>query len=122
MSYSRPSVSDDNPYSEALFRTVKYRPEYPRGPFESLNAAREWVEWFVGWYNTEHRHSAIRYVTPDQRHYGQERAILEQRQRVYADAKARHPERWSRGTRNWTPVAEVRLNPGRQQTKTKKAA
>jgi transposase InsO family protein len=121
-SFSRPRVSNDNAFAEASFRTLKYRPNYPSQPFASLEAAQAWVAQFVEWYNTEHRHSAIRYVTPDQRHYGQERAILEQRQRVYADAKARHPERWSRGTRNWTPVAEVRLNPGRQQTETEKAA
>ena len=121
-SFSRPRVSNDNAFAEASFRTLKYRPNYPSQPFASLEAAQAWVAQFVEWYNTEHRHSAIRYVTPDQRHYGQERMILEQRQRVYADAKARHPERWSRDTRDWTRVAEVRLNPGRQETKTKKAA
>ncbi len=121
-SFSRPRVSNDNAFAEASFRTLKYRPDYPTGPFGSLEEAQAWVERFVNWYNTEHRHSAIRYVTPDQRHYGQERAILEQRQRVYAAAKKRHPERWSQNTRNWTPVAEVRLNPAREQTKTKQAA
>jgi putative transposase len=69
-SFSRPRVSDDNAVSEALFKTVKYRPEYPSGPFGSLEAAREWVAWFVRWYNTEHRHSQITFVTPDQRHTG----------------------------------------------------
>lgn len=121
-SFSRPRVSNDNAFAEASFRTLKYRPNYPSQPFASLEAAQAWVAGFVQWYNTEHRHSAIRYVTPDQRHYGQERTILEQRRRVYADAKARHPERWTRNTRDWTPVAEVRLNPGRQETKTKQAA
>ena len=121
-SFSRPRVSNDNAFAEASFRTLKYRPNYPSQPFASLEEARAWVERFVEWYNTEHRHSAIRYVTPDQRHYGQERAILEQRQRVYAAAKARHPERWSRDTRDWTPVAEVRLNPARQEAKAKQAA
>jgi len=121
-SFSRPRVSNDNAFAEASFRTLKYRPNYPSRPFASLEAAQAWVAGFVEWYNTEHRHSAIRYVTPDQRHYGQERVILEQRQRVYAAAKGRHPERWSQGTRDWTPVAEVRLNPGRQQCETKKAA
>lgn len=121
-SFSRPRVSNDNAFAEASFRTLKYRPNYPSQPFASLEAAQAWVAQFVEWYNTEHRHSAIRYVTPDQRHYGQEQTILEQRQRVYTDAKARHPERWARGTRDWTPVAEVRLNPGRLETKTKKVA
>ncbi len=121
-SFSRPRVSNDNAFAEASFRTLKYRPNYPSRPFASLEEAQAWVERFVEWYNTEHRHSAIRYVTPDQRHYGHEQAILEQRQRVYAAAKARHPERWSRDTRDWTPVAEVRLNPARQETKAKQAA
>ena len=121
-SFSRPRVSNDNAFAEASFRTLKYRPNYPSQPFASLEEAQAWVDGFVQWYNTEHRHSAIRYVTPDQRHYGQEQEILDQRQRVYANAKARHPERWTQGTRNWTPVAEVRLNPGRHKAKTKKAA
>ena len=67
-SFSRPHVSDDNPCSEALFRTLKHTPAYPRVPFASCAAAQRWVESFAAWYNTEHRHSAIRYVTPDQRH------------------------------------------------------
>ena len=121
-SFSRPRVSNDNAFAEASFRTLKYRPNYPSQPFASLEAAQAWVERFVQWYNTEHRHSAIRYVTPDQRHYGQEQAILEQRQRVYAAAKARHPERWSRDTRDWTPVVEVRLNPARNEAKAEQAA
>lgn len=110
-SYSRPRVSNDNPFSESLFRTVKYRPEYPSGPFGSLEAAREWVDWFVSWYNTQHRHSAIRFVTPAERHDGRERDLLAQRHEVYERARRRHPERWSRATRNWTPIQIVRLNP-----------
>jgi transposase InsO family protein len=110
-SFSRPRVSDDNPYSEALFRTVKYRPEFPRGAFTSLEAARRWVDAFVAWYNTEHRHSAIAYVTPAQRHTGQDKEILRRRDELYTKAKAARPERWSGATRNWNPPAEVRLNP-----------
>ena len=110
-SFSRPRVSDDNPYSEALFRTLKYRPEYPSGPFASLEEARGWVAGFVRWYNTEHRHSAIRFVTPEQRHTGQEENILKQRQRVYERARRRNPRRWSGATRNWQPIQEVYLNP-----------
>lgn len=86
-SFSRPSVSDDNPYSESLFRTLKYSPVYPGKPFESIEAARQWVHGFVQWYNTKHRHSAIRYVTPNQRHNGEERSLLKQRQAVYEEAK-----------------------------------
>jgi putative transposase len=110
-SFSRPRVSNDNPYSEALFRTFKYRPEFPRSGFASLEAARSWVDRFVAWYNTEHRHSAIRYVTPEQRHTGQDKDVLRQRDELYAKAKAARPDRWSGATRNWTPPAEVRLNP-----------
>jgi transposase InsO family protein len=110
-SFSRPSVSDDNPYSESLFRTLKYTPAYPNKPFESLEAARQWVHGFVQWYNHEHRHSAIRYVTPDQRHRGVDGELLKQREAVYEMARQRNPERWSGNTRNWDPVTEVWLNP-----------
>ena len=114
-SFSRPSVSDDNPFIESLFRTLKYRPEYPHKPFETIEAAREWVTAFVAWYNAEHRHSGIRFVTPDARHHGRENAILANRVRVYERARCRHPNRWSRGTRNWTPAPAVFLNPKRDQ-------
>ena len=110
-SFSRPHVSDDNPYSEALFRTLKYRPEFPRKPFESLDAARAWVSSFVTWYNTEHLHSSIRYVSPEARFSGQEATILEGRRRVYQEARQRHPERWTGKTRNWSSVGSVLLNP-----------
>jgi transposase InsO family protein len=110
-SYSRPRVSDDNAYAEAVFRTCKYRPDYPAQGFESLEAAREWVLQFVRWYNHEHRHSGIRYVTPVQRHEGGDKTLLKARERVYAEAKARNPSRWSGPTRNWTPIGEVWLNP-----------
>jgi transposase InsO family protein len=124
-SYSRPGVSDDNPFSESLFRTMKYRPEYPDGPFADVDAARRWVEGFVRWYNTEHLHRAIRFVTPEDRHRGRDRAILARRRTVYATARAAHPERWTRGTRNGDQVVEVRLNPPKtstENTTTAKAA
>lgn len=92
-SFSRPKVSDDNPYSESLFRTMKYRPEYPSQPFESLDQAQMWVDEFVCWYNTRHLHSSIRFVTPDDRHYGREHDILANRQSVYKQARCRHPNR-----------------------------
>ena len=110
-SFSRPGVSDDNPYSESLFRTLKYCPAYPTRPFTSLEAARNWVLQFVVYYNNEHLHSGIGYVTPESRHAGTAPAILEQRQQVYRDAQARHPERWSRGRRTWTSPDVVYLNP-----------
>ena len=113
-SYSRPRVSNDNPYSEAIFRTCKYRPNYPKQGFVSLKQAREWVLDFVRWYNEEHRHSAIQFVTPQQRHQGEDQAILAQRDAVYRQAQQRHPKRWSRDTRNWQPVGPVWLNPDRE--------
>ena len=113
-SFSRPSVSDDNPYSEGLFRTLKYTPAYPRKPFDSIESARAWVYEFVAWYNHEHRHSAIKYVTPAQRHAGLDAELLEQRKAVYEAAKAAHPERWSGSTRNWARAGEVWLNPPKE--------
>ena len=109
-SFSRPSVSNDNPYSEALFRTLKYRPEYPEYGFEGLLDARMWVERFVTWYNDVHFHSALRFVTPSMRHEGLDGAVLAGRHRVYEAAKQRHPERWAGATRNWSPIGEVVLN------------
>ena len=110
-SFSRPSVKDDNAYSEALFRTLKYRPSYPSAPFESLESARRWVEEFVQWYNFEHRHSGIRFLTPASRHYGEEESILEKRREVYEEARKANPIRWAKGIRNWERITEVRLNP-----------
>ena len=110
-SFSRPGVSNDNPFSESLFRTVKYRPEYPRDPFQSLEAARRWMTWFAGWYNNEHRHSALKFVTPQQRHAGEDHEVLKRRTAVYEEARERNPERWSGNIRNWTHNGEVVLNP-----------
>jgi putative transposase len=110
-SFSRPRVSDDNPYSEALFRTMKYRPGYPSKPFSSVEEARQWVAGFVAWYNTEHLHSAVSFVTPDDRHSGRDLLLLEKRHQVYERARRRHPERWSRHTRSWVHIEEVVLNP-----------
>ena len=97
--------------SEALFRTLKHTPAYPRLPFADREAARRWVARFVSWYNSEHRHSAIRYVTPDERHSGADVAILARRHALYEHARRRKPERWPRQTRNWTPLGTVVLNP-----------
>ena len=113
-SYSRPRVSDDNAYAEALFRTAKYRPEFPARGFEDLAAARAWGSHFVHWYNGEHRHSGIRYVSPAQRHAGADQAILAARHALYVEARERHPARWSRHTRNWSPAGPVTLNPERE--------
>lgn len=121
-SFSRPHVSDDNPYSEALFRTLKFRPEYPSRPFASLQEVQAWVAAFIDWYNTEHRHSAIRYVTPAERHDGREEAVLERRCRIYEAARQKHPHRWSGEVRNWTPITTVRLNPDRKEERVDRAA
>lgn len=114
-SFSRPSVSNDNPFSESLFKTLKYVPSYPVKPFESLEAARRWVATFCTWYNHSHRHSGLKFVTPVQRHDGADIAILEQRKCVYEEAKKRHPERWSGKIRDWNHEARVKLNPGNEQ-------
>jgi transposase InsO family protein len=114
-SYSRPRVSNDNAYSESLFRTLKYCPAYPRQPFADRAAARTWVDAFVRWYNTQHLHSAIRFVTPDDRHAGRDTALLLARRAVYLRARGRTPGRWSKDVRNWKPVNAVRLNPDRDE-------
>ena len=125
-SFSRPSISNDNPYSESLFRTLKYRPEYPDKPFKTLLEAREWANRFIHWYNKEHLHSNIHFVTPEARHQGKDIKILANRQHVYQEAKSRNPERWSGKTRNWNPATEVILKKFKKVKKTsekmKKAA
>lgn len=110
-SLSRPAVSNDNPYSESLFRTLKYSPRYPYQPFETIATARQWVSDFVDWYNHAHRHSGIQFVTPVQRHQGEDQVILIQRKAVYETAKAQNPKRWSQHPRNWDWQSEVCLNP-----------
>ena len=112
-SYSRPRVSDDNAYAESLFRTAKYRPEFPTKGFADLDQARTWAASFVHWYNVDHRHSGIRYVSPSQRHAGDDLAILTARHALYLKARELNPARWSGATRNWTPVGAVTLNPER---------
>jgi transposase InsO family protein len=112
-SYSRPRVSDDNAFVESLFRTAKYRPGFPAKGFADLDQARRWARAFVDWYNHEHRHSGLRYVAPAQRHRGEDRELLQRRHALYQEARRRHPRRWSRHTRNWTPVGAVTLNPDR---------
>jgi len=91
---------------------LKYKPDFPTKPFSSLSKARGWVHGFVCWYNTEHHHSMIKFVTPEQRHLGEDIGILNHRKKVYKMAKKQHPERWSGSTRNWDHQAQVLLNPG----------
>jgi putative transposase len=121
-SFSRPRVSNDNAYAESLFRTCKYRPEYPNKPFGSLEEAQTWTQQFVRWYNYEHKHSGLKFVTPAQRHTGQAESILAAREQLYAAAKSSNPRRWSGQARNWTLPDEVWLNPERSQPEQLKQA
>jgi transposase InsO family protein len=109
-SFSRPRVSNDNPYSEALFKTLKYCPEYPSKPFVSIAEANVWVNKFVFWYNNIHLHSGIKFVTPVSRHEMRDTTILEKRKEIYEAAKLKNPNRWSGQTRNWTKTEKVYLN------------
>jgi len=119
-SFSRPKVSDDNPFSEALFKTIKYCPSFPEKNFGSLDEAKAWVEKFVDWYNNCHLHSGIRFVTPASRHYGFDQNILDLRHAVYEKAKSDRPDRWSKKTRNRSKINVVELNPGRLSKASKK--
>ncbi len=111
-SFSRPRVSNDNPYSESLFRTLKYRPNYPSQAFEGLEEGRSWVHEFVAWYNQAHKHSGLKFQTPQDRHEGLAENKAANRTLVYQQAKYRHPERWgSRATRSWVLPEDVWLNP-----------
>lgn len=109
-SFSRPSVSNDNPFSESLFKTMKYCPQYSSNPFKTIKEAIQWVSEFVSWYNTKCLHSAISFTTPDSRHCGYDEDILKQRDNVYKIAKQKNPQRWSGNTRNWEKIKSVRLN------------
>jgi transposase InsO family protein len=109
-SFSRPSVSNDNPFSESLFRTLKYRPNYPSKPFATIEDAKRWVAEFTFWYNTMHLHSAISFTTPSSRHNGDDVAILAKRHGVYKAAQCMQPKRWARKTRKWEKIPSVKLN------------
>ena len=108
-SFSRPRVSNDNPYSESLFKTLKYCPKYP-DRFSSIAEARQWMIVFMDWYNN-HQHSGIKFVTPNERDQGLDINILKNRKEVYGLAKEMNPERWSnRKIRNWDREEKVYLN------------
>jgi len=121
-SHSRPSVSNDNPYSESLFRTMKYCPQWPSEGFVDLDTVRTWVNRFVDWYNDDHCHSRINFVTPSQRHRGDDKELLRKRKTIYEQAKARNPLRWSGEVRNWQHIKEVKLNPDKPVQEEQKAA
>jgi len=110
-SFSRPRVSNDNPYSEALFKTLKYRPKYPNQGFSNIAEARKWVEKFVHWYNHCHLHSGINFVTPNQRHTGADISIMKNRIKTYEEARKKHPQRWAKAIRDWSLPEYVALNP-----------
>ncbi len=110
-SRSRPRVSNDNPYAESIFRTCKYRPSFPYKGFETLDDSRTWVLDFVRWYNREHRHSGLNFLTPLQRHNGESEKVFSKRNKVYEEARMKHPERWSSNTRDWSLEDTVWLNP-----------
>ncbi|MDX1253602.1 MAG: IS3 family transposase, partial [Gammaproteobacteria bacterium] len=121
-SHSRPRVSNDNAYAESVFRTCKYRPEYPTEGFATLEEARAWVMRFVGWYNCEHRHSGLNFVTPEQRHSAQAEDIMKRRTEIYEAARARNPQRWSRSIRDWSLPQSVWLNPEKSASPQAQAA
>lgn len=121
-SYSRPSVSDDNPYVESLFGTMKTRVGYPKKPFATLEEAQAWVDRFVRWYNEEHRHSALNWVTPMARHTGEDHELLRRREETYRRAQKRNPQRWSRDVRDCSPAPAVTLNPRKKNKETAAAA
>lgn len=115
-SHSRPRVSNDNAYSESTFRTLKYRPNWPSSGFIHLSDARDWVQDFVNWYNNEHKHSKINFVTPAERHAGKDQQILARRREVLEAAKAKRPNRWSKDVRNCKAVGVVMLNPDKPES------
>ena len=121
-SFSRPRVSNDNAYAESLFRTCKYRPEYPVNGFATIEDARAWVLSFSRWYNMEHKHSGLKFTAPEQRHTGEAAAILEHRQQVYRDARTCHPNCWSGEIRNWELPEQVWLNPEKERSDLNQAA
>ncbi len=112
-SHSRPHVSDDNPYSESQFKTLKYRPGFP-DRFGSIQDARSFCQDFFPWYNCEHRHSGIGLLTPEMVHYGKAELVTSQRRIVLSSALDAHPERFVRGTPSATDIAGSGLD---QQTK-----
>ncbi len=115
-SLSRPQVSDDNPFSEAQFKTLKYHPDFP-GRFLGIDHATSYCRSFFPWYNTEHRHGGISMLTPADVHFGRAQTMLDQRQRTLADAWAAHPGRFVHGIPEPRPLPEaVWINPPETST------
>lgn len=109
-SHSRPHTSNDNPFSESLFKTLKYCPEYPDGGFATIEEARQWVHDFVKAYNNEHKHSGIAYVTPALRHSGEDVEVLRKRKAVYLAAREKTPSRWSGDIKRFESASVVWIN------------
>ncbi len=109
-SFSRPKVSDDNPFSESLFKTLKYNQNYPFKAFSTLEDAQAWVDEFTQWYNNKHLHSGIKFTTPSDRHNGKDIEVLKARKKIYEKAKAKNPNRWPSKARNWDHIKKVYLN------------
>lgn len=115
-SHSRPRVSNDNPYSEALFKTLKYTGtiRYPHAGFESIEAARRWLGRFITRYNNEHYHCGIKFVTPAMRFKGVDKEVLEKRRLKLEEERRKHPDRWIQGhVQDCTPAGSVWLNPSK---------
>jgi transposase InsO family protein len=110
LSFSGPRVSNDNAYAESWFRTMEDHQSYPVRRFRDLLSVRAWVDGFVDWYNAEHRYGGIKYVTPNQRHYGETDVICIIRQQTYERARQQHPRRWARPPRDWSQQQIERIN------------
>jgi len=113
--HSRPHVSNDNPYSESHFKTLKYRPDFP-DRFGSIQDARAFAKQFFGWYNEEHRHSGISMLTPAMLHHGEAELVIAKRQAVLNDAYARHPERFAKPPVSCPAPQHVWINKPPQDT------
>lgn len=109
-SYSRPRVSNDNPFIESLFKTLKYNASYP-GKFTTMPLAREWFAVFVNWYNNSHSHSGINFMTPLEIRNGKYKSIVANRNKIMTEAKAKNPHRWSRKEKQLSADHIVHLNP-----------
>ena len=114
-SNSRPRVSNDNAYIESMFRTVKYMPSFPHSGFSNIEMAREWVASFVNYYNNDHHHSSLKFITPNQRHDGLSQDILNKRKKILQAAKSKNPERWTGPIQNCTLEDIVWLNPTKER-------
>ena len=115
-------MSNDNPYSESLFRTLKYCPQWPSSGFANQDTTRLRVRDFMRWYHHEHRHSRITLRDPAERHRGLDHQILTRRHELYEQARQANPQRWSGQTRNREPRGTVLLNPDRDEQQEKHAA